>query len=458
MRLRAGVLALAIGCLMSSAVLAQDATGTWAGALPLGAGMKLRLVFHIAHAPGGLTATLDSVDQNAFGIPASAAMEAGDTVKIEIAKIGATFSGKLGQGGQSLSGDFSQGGRLIPLALTRETAGAAAVTLNRPQTPQKPYPYIEEDVSYASAGGVRLAGTLTLPKGAGPFPAAVLIAGSGPNRRDEDVFGHKLFLVLADHLTRHGIAVLRYDKRGLGGSTGDYKAATSADFAADAEASAAYLRSRPEIEARHVGLIGHSEGGLIAPMVAARDPRIGFVVLMAGPGERGDRILLAQQRLIGKAMGASDDALAKGAATNRKLYAAVEGAKDQADAEAKARAVLVEAGLPPEAVEKAAQQVSSNWIRFFLVYDPVPALRQVKCPVLAVNGSKDLQVPPEDDLAAIKAALAQNSDVQAVELEGLNHLFQTAKTGAPSEYAEIEETMSPRVLDLITAWIEARTR
>lgn len=457
MRFKAWLIGLVLGAVMTSSAPAQEIAGDWDGALTIGAGMTLRLVLHLTQGPNGLAATLDSVDQGALGIPASSAAVEKGKVRIEVAKIGGTFQGALGADARTLSGDWSQGGRSTPLTFTLRGRRAAGPTVRRPQTPQKPYPYRDEDVAYPSAPGVRLAGTLTLPPGRGPFPAAVLIAGSGPHGRDEEVFGHKLFLVLADHLTRNGIAVLRYDKRGLGGSSGDYQGATSADFAADAEAATAYLRRRPEIDPRRIGLIGHSEGGAIAPMVAARDPSVAFVVLMAGPGIRGDDLLLKQQALIGRAMGAPEDKLAEGRAVNRKLYAAVEGAKDGAEAAAKARAVLTEAGAPAQAVEAAVQQSSSNWFRFFLAYDPAPTLARVKCPALAINGSKDLQVPAVEDLAAIRAALKGNPDVQTVELDGLNHLFQTAITGAPSEYAQIEETMSPRALDLITGWIKART-
>ncbi len=458
MRPRAMIMGLVMGMLMATAAQAQDAAGDWDGALNVGAGMKLRLVFHIAHSASGLSATLDSLDQGALGIATSSATQEGGKVKIEVGKIGGAFDGTLSPDGHTLSGDWSQGGQHMPLVLTRRAAGVAEPVLNRPQTPHPPYPYGEEEVAYPSTAGVRMAGTLTVPKGPGPFPAVVLIAGSGPNRRDEDIFGHKLFMVLADHLTRSGVAVLRYDKRGLGGSTGDYASATSQDFAADAEAAAAYLRTRPEIDSRHIGLIGHSEGGLIAPMVAVSDAKIGFIVLMAGPGLPGAEILLKQQRLIGLAMGVPAETLDKGGAVNRKLYAAVETATDVADAETKAKTLLTAAGVPADAAERGAKQISSNWFRFFLTYDPAPTLKQVKCPVLAVNGSKDLQVPPDEDLAAIKAALSGNPDVQATELEGLNHLFQTAKTGAPSEYAEIEETMSPHAMDVITDWIKQRTR
>jgi len=457
MRFGAGFIGLVLGVVMASAAAAQEVAGDWDGALTIGGGMTLRLALHVVHEPDGLTATLDSLDQGALGIPASSTALDGGKVRIEVTKIGGAFVGALSADGTTLSGDWSQGGRATPLIFTRRAASVAAPTRHRPQTPHKPYPYREDEVSYPSTPGVRLAGTLTLPEGPGPFPAVVLIAGSGPHERDEEVFGHKLFLVLGDHLTRNGIAVLRYDKRGLGGSTGDYKTATSADFAADAEASAAYLRGRPEIDRRRVGLIGHSEGGAIAPMVAAKVTAVAFVVLMAGPGIRGDELLLKQQALVGRAMGVPEDKLAEGRAINRELYAAVEGATGSVDAAVKARAVLTAAGLPPQAVEAAVQQSSSNWIRSFLAYDPAPTLAKVKCPVLALNGSKDLQAPPAEDLAAIKNALAGNPDVQTVELHGLNHLFQTATTGAPSEYAQIEETMSPRALDLITGWIRART-
>jgi hypothetical protein len=311
-----------------------------------------------------------------------------------------------------------------------------------------------------AASHVRLAGTLTLPQGAGPFPAVVLVSGSGPNTRNEPIMNHQLFLVLADHLTRHGVAVLRYDKRGTGTSTGDYAKATTQDFADDADAAAAFLRARKEIDPAKVGLIGHSEGGLIAPMVAVADPKVDFIVMMAGPGVDGAQVLTEQGRLITKAMGLSDAQVAETSALREKLIAIVRTEKDPAVAAAKMRALIAAdpklKDTPPAAIEAQISAINSDWFRFFFNYDLAIALRQVRCPVLAMIGSKDLQVPPDQNLPAIRAALAHNPDAEVEELPSLNHLFQTAKTGAVGEYGEIEETLAPVALDLMTGWILKR--
>jgi pimeloyl-ACP methyl ester carboxylesterase len=282
----------------------------------------------------------------------------------------------------------------------------------------------------------------------------LLISGSGPNDRDETVFGHKPFLVLSDYLTRRGIVVLRADKRGIGKSTGDLAKATTADFASDAEAGAAYLRSRPEADPRRIGLIGHSEGGTIAPMVAAGDPDVRFIVLMAGPGVPGDQLIVEQKRLIEEAMGVTKEQAAQDAVRQRELYTLVETEKDDAVLEKELRAK--QAGQVPEAMMDASiQQLMSPWWRYTLTYDPATALRKVTCPVLVLIGEKDLQVPPALDLPAIKKALEEggNKHFEIDELPGLNHLFQTAKTGSPTEYAVSEETISPPVLDKIASWI-----
>jgi pimeloyl-ACP methyl ester carboxylesterase len=302
---------------------------------------------------------------------------------------------------------------------------------------------------------VRLAGTLTEPQGAGPFPTVVLVSGSGRNARNEEVFDHKIFLVLADSLTRQGLAVLRYDKRGAGESKGDYAKATTADFAADAAAAVAYLRSRPDIDGRRLGLIGHSEGGMIVPMLAAKDPSLAFVVLMAGPGVPGRILLPEQERLIGLAMG-EPKAEADGTyVVMRRLYDAVATAKDAPEAQARAREILAAAvPKPPEPVAADLVKLAgSDWFRFFMAFDPVPVLRQVRVPVLVLNGSKDLQVPPSIDLPPIRAALARDKDVTIVEMPGLNHLFQHATTGSPAEYGRIEETLAPELLETVSAWI-----
>jgi pimeloyl-ACP methyl ester carboxylesterase len=324
--------------------------------------------------------------------------------------------------------------------------------------PVKPYPYREVPITFENAvAHVQLSGTLTLPQGPGPFPAVVLIAGSGPQTRDENIFGHAFFLVLADHLTRDGIAVLRYDKRGLGQSTGDYAAATSSDFAADADAGVEQLKKQPEIDPKRIGLIGHSEGSIIAPMVAEKDPAIAFLVLMAVSGVPGDQIIMAQTRAISAAAGASEAELAARAAIERRYLDAVMSAEDKNSAKLAVREVLKGVGMPNAAIDAQAKLAASDWYRFFLRYDPAPALRGLRLPVLAIIGSKDLQVPAEQNLPALREALKSDHEAQVIELADLNHLFQTAKTGVPSEYSEIEETVSPGALDLITRWILQRT-
>ncbi|MFZ0821687.1 MAG: alpha/beta fold hydrolase [Candidatus Acidiferrales bacterium] len=428
--------------------------GIWLGTIDAGA-LKLRVQFHITSGSTGLSATMDSLDQGEKGIAVTSVTLNGPNLHMEVASAAAKYEGKLDESGATISGTWSQGGVSYPLVLRRTTEDAPP--LRRPQTPQKPYPYHEEDVTYSNAAaGITLAATLTIPQGKGPFPAVLLICGSGPHDRDETIFEHHPFLVLADYLTRKGFAVLRADKRGTAKSGGNYATATTADFATDAAAGVAYLRTRPEVNHNKIGLLGHSEGGAIAPMVAAHDPGVAFIVLMAGPGVPGDQILVAQRSLIEAAQGAPQDYVEKDAAVHRLLYAAIESEKDKDSATAEKDMVEKFTGQIPDAELKAeAKQLSSPWMRYFLAYDPATSLRQVKCPVLAINGSKDLQVPPEIDLAAIRKALeaAGNKRFEIDELDGLNHLFQMAKTGAPNEYAQIEETIDPVALDKIGSWL-----
>lgn len=438
--------------------------GTWQGTLDVGPA-KLRLGVLVRDSAGTLVGTLTSIDQGNTRLPA-AVTSRGDTLRLAVAAVGAEFRGVLAAGRDSVRGTFRQGGGDLPLALGR--VGALATEARaRPQDPKPPFPYRAEEVTFASAPGVRLAGTLVVPEGAGPHPAVVLVSGSGPQDRDESLMGHRPFLVLADHLARHGIASLRYDDRGTAASTGDHAGATSVDFADDAEAAVRLLRTRPGIAADRVGIVGHSEGGLIAPMVAARTRDVAFVVLLAGPGLRGDSILALQNRLILRAQGLPDEAVAQATAVNRRLVAAVAGARDLAEAGARfdstVRAVVEEQPAParPSATAALAQargRIVSPWMHHFVTHDPRPALERVRVPVLALNGTLDLQVPATENLQTIGAALAAggNRDHTELALPGLNHLFQTARTGAPGEYQQIEETMAPAALDAITAWIRQR--
>jgi pimeloyl-ACP methyl ester carboxylesterase len=432
----------------------SDVDGTWLGSLDAGA-LKLRIVFKIVNTQDGLTAAMQSPDQSPVWISATSVKRSGNSIIIAINGIGATFEGKIAADLNSVDGTFTQMGNPLPLAVKR-VKDQAVLDLRRPQNPVKPYPYREEEVTYTNkAAGITLAATLTIPPGKGPFPAVLLIVGSGPHDRDESLMGHKPFLVLSDYLTRKGIVVLRADKRGVGKSTGDYAAATIADFVADAEAGVAYLKTRSEVDPRKIGLIGHSEGGIIAPMAAVADPDVAFIVLMAGSGVPGDQIIVEQLRLIEEAGGASKEKADKDAASEREVLALVEKEKDIATLDKQLREKFVAAGMPEAQIRASIKAVTTPWFRDFLAYDPATALRKVACPVLVLNGEKDLQVPPAQNLPAIRKALeeASNKHFEIDELPGLNHLFQTAKTGAPSEYAEIEETISPVALDKIASWI-----
>jgi uncharacterized protein len=435
----------------------SDIDGAWMGTLDAGAA-KLRVVFHITNTEDGLMATLDSPDQGTKGIPVTTVTRQGSSLKLEVKSINGVFEGKISNDLSTIGGTWTQMGNPLPLVLKR-VKDAGELERRRPQNPTKPYPYREEEVSFEDkAAGVTLAATLTAPPGRGPFPAVLLITGSGPHDRDESIMGHKPFLVLADYLTRKGIVVLRADKRGFAKSTGNFASATMIDFAADADAGVAYLKTRPEVDAHKIGLIGHSEGGIVAPMVAARNSDLAFIVMMAGPGVPGDEILAEQGRLISEAAGKNHEQAEKNAAEEREILALVERERDDAALEKQLRERL--AGKFPEAqLGMQIKAITSPWFRHFITYDPAITLRKVTCPVLAINGEKDLQVPPKQNLPVIRKALTQagNKNFEVDELPGLNHLFQTAKTGAISEYAEIEETISPVALDKITNWILKQT-
>lgn len=350
--------------------------------------------------------------------------------------------------------------------------GSGEPSAARPQTPQPPFPYAAEDVRVPNPGaGITLAGTLFIPEGHGPFPAALLVTGSGPQDRDETLFGHKPFLVLADYLARKGIATLRCDDRGVGASEGNFALATTFDFAKDAEAALDWLASRPEIRAEGVGVIGHSEGGIVASIIASRRPGLGFAVLLAGPGLSGEEILYLQNAAIARASGMGEEAIAKANEVNSKLYAI---AKREGDTGVRREelASILEAfmgGKPDDPADlKAARRAQVlpmadsllvPWFGVFLATDPASYLREAKAPVLALIGSKDLQVPPKENLEAIRNALASSrggdGHSMAVELEGLNHLFQRTTTGLPAEYGFLPETFAPAALEVVGNWLAA---
>lgn len=462
-------IALIIPTVPAQAPALPDPAGIWEGKLAVG-GAGLRVVLHVSRGPdGALAATLDSPDQGATGIPITKIEFAGDVLRFESAGIGARYEGRMAADGASVSGEFAQGGGKFPLAFARVEKPSEVV---RPQNPVKPYPYREEAVVYDNvAGGAKLAGTLTLPSGEGPFACVLLITGSGPQDRDETLLGHKPFLVLADHLTRRGIAVLRVDDRGIGSSTGDLTHATSEDFAGDVRAGIEFLKSHKEIDPKRIGLAGHSEGGMIAPMVAAKSTDVAFLVLLAGPAVTGEEILLAQGERIMRTAGATAEQLKQQRDTQTAIFAIVKAEADPAVAKRKVTEYLMTefdklpaaqkaaAGDPGPAVEAQARSATSAWFRYFLLYDPRPALQHVKCPVLALNGELDVQVPHDQNLPELRKALEAGGcpDITTTMLPRLNHLFQTATTGGLDEYGRIDETMAPVALNTIADWIVAHT-
>jgi len=456
----ARLLALA-ATLAAGGASAEEAAGDWNGLL----GGQLHIVVHVTKdADGHYGASLESPDQGRFVLPADEVVADAGHFGFRIPKIGGSYAGTWSAEKQAWVGTWSQGASL-PLALSRMTGPTS--TLAPAKRPQEdaiaagPRPYRQEEVRFAgSAAGVTLAGTLSIPEGAGPFPAVVLIGGSGPGTRDEESFGHKPFLVLADALGRRGIAVLRYDKRGIGASTGDFATANLTDFAADAESALAFLKSRPGIAPDRIGLVGHSEGGVLAPMIAVRNPSARFVVLMAGPGMRLGSLLRLQTVKIAQASGVPDADIARKIAFFDKLYADLQGTRSDEQALAIARTDVAQAVadrlVPAANADAFARQVVSPWARQLYGYDPVPTLRALQAPALFLIGSLDLYVPPAENLGPIRTALQGNAKATIVELPNLNHMFQTAKSGTPAEFGEIEETLAPAALKTIADWVAAQ--
>jgi hypothetical protein len=435
--------------------------GVWQGALE-GNGMRLRLQLHVSHADQNqLVAALDSPDQTISGLPATRVSEKDSAFHFEIPVVNGTYDGTLNSTRNAITGTWTQNDATQPLEFKRSDK---LLELIRPQTPVKPFPYREVEVVFPnSQAKISLSGTLTLPPGSGPFLVAILLHGSGPHDRDETLLGHRPFLVLADHLTRKGIAVLRFDKRGNGKSTGDYANATTEDFASDCQSAIAYLKTRKDIDSKRIGLIGHSEGGIIAPMVAARSKDVAWIVLLAGPGLNGEDSLLLQSKAILRTTGVNEGQIATTLNFNKQTYALVRQQTNREALESKLADLVQSSGmsltLPSSALQLQMSMLVSPWFRYFLDYDPVPALQKTQCPVLALNGEKDLQVPAQENLASIGKALQTggNKDFQITPLPGLNHLFQHCPTGSPTEYGAIEETIAPEALDAVSDWVLKHT-
>lgn len=456
--------------LISLPGFSQNFMGSWLGNLVINDALKLRIVFNIkTDGKGNYSATADSPDQGAYGLSCESTTVDGKQLTIAMTSLNATFTGKL-VNDTTIEGEFTQGGT-IPLTLTRSVK---VEKKNRPQTPQPPFPYKTEDISYTNAAGsIRYAATLTLPEGSGPFPAIVLITGSGPQDRDETIFEHKPFAVLADRLTRQGYMVLRADDRGVGKSGGNFATATSADFAEDVNAHLDYLRGRPETDKSKMGMIGHSEGGMIAPLVATQRKDIAFIILMAGPGVPITELMAAQNEAVARAGGVSEAAAKEIRPLFKRVAGGIMEAPDSVAAftnvsfllenwvKEKPAAIVEELNFETAPkrtayINEMVRDFRTPWFSYFMRFDPASYLEKLSCKVLALNGDKDIQVLASQNLPGIAAALKKSKSpaYEIKELPGLNHLFQSCHTCKVEEYGELEETIAPAALEIIGQWLK----
>ena len=434
----------------------SDISGNWSGMIQL-PGIQLKTIYKIHEVDGKFEGTFDVPQQGATNLPLGEIKLLGDSVKIKVPVILGTFEGKFFSA-DSITGKWMQNGQIFDLNLKRT---GDFVPVQRPQTPVPPFPYLSEEVEYTNPeSGFKLAGTLTFPKGAKNCPAVVLITGSGAQDRDETIYEHKPFLVIADYFARNGIATLRVDDRGVGGSEGNISSATSEDFATDILSGVDYLKSRKEIDPGKIGLVGHSEGGVIAPIAATKSSNIAFIVTMAGPGTVGEELLYEQGELSMRASGMPEYAIKQQKFVQKAIFDVLKTEPDSLKAAEKLQNSLSQ-GMYNEIneqmkklVDEKIASVNNNWFRYLLTFDPIPTLEKVKCPVLAINGAKDVQVPVSN-LKKIYDAVTSggNQNIDTVRFENHNHLLQVCETGATSEYSEIEQTIDPQVLETVKNWI-----
>lgn len=440
--------------LVVTSLSAQEVIGTWKGSLSV-QGTELPIVVRIWQEDGTYKALMDSPQQNAIGIKVESVKYENKMLSISVPKLGVTVVGAVN--GETYTAMFTQGNFQQPLVMTRTSSSAA---ISRKQEPQPPYPYLSQEVKFASLdSGVELNGTLTLPKESGKYPAVVLVSGSGTQNRDEELLGHKPFKVIADYLTRQGIIVLRYDDREF--ASKKYEGATSRNYANDALGAVAFLKSHGSVDIERIGIIGHSEGGTIAFMCAAESKDIDFIVSLAGMTVAGDKCLMAQNRRAIAAAGFSADIQQKSLDVIQSIFDETKR-RELADIQQSAKEIVAEA-LTQHSAKDIPQPLIANfeqtlhgmteWVKFFLSYDPIGDIKQIKCPVLALNGSLDVQVLADDNLNVLKSAPNLQKLLTAKKYEGLNHLFQPCATGDVSEYASIEQTISEEVLSDIAEWI-----
>ncbi len=454
--------------LLAMSIDAQNIEGTWNGILDI-QGTQLTIIFNISNENDQLTTTMDSPDQGAKGIPTDNTSFVKDSLTIDASALGMKYTGKLSDDGLSIDGTFNQGPMSLPLVLSKEKVEKK---FNPRLQDPKDFPYKQEEVKFKNEkAGHSLSGTLTLPEDGKFDKVVVLISGSGPQNRNEEVaqFNHRPFLVLSDHLTRNGIGVLRYDDRGVADSEGDFSSATSRDFADDVNAAVSYLSNRSDLINKKIGLVGHSEGGMIAPMVASENEDVDFITLLAGPGIPITELMLLQSEKVALAEGAPEEIVKANITTLKPVYEFMANNPELDKEELKINLKKIfkdgmqnfsdesRASMGDEEtfIDKNISGLMGDWFLYFIQFDPAKYLEKTLCPVLAINGELDLQVTAKENLAGIKKSLseANNQRVTIKEISGQNHLFQTAKTGAPSEYDTIEETFNEETMVMITEWI-----
>jgi pimeloyl-ACP methyl ester carboxylesterase len=471
------------GFLYCTAAVSQNIAGNWEGTLQV-QGTEIPIIFHITKDNTGKHhATFDSPVQKAYGLPCSDVMIQGDSVILMMQLINGRYAAKLNNDQTQLTGNWQQGDGSLPLQVTRTGNVATTQSLKRPQTPKPPYPYRSEDVEYDNADrSVHFGANFTVPLPdpnvdyfrAPIYPTVILITGSGPQDRDETIFEHKPFAVIADHLTKQGIAVLRVDDRGMGKTTGDFSRSTTADFVNDVEAGIEYLKTRTDVDVDNIGLIGHSEGGVIAHMLASKRKDVRYIVLLAGPGINILDMMEQQSADVMASAGISKTDIDLYRPLYKNMVTAIIHAKDTTQASKKAMAVFKawQKNVPATTVKNTTgvegekgiidftnsfiNQLNSPWFKYFFKINPEDYLAKTHCPVLALNGEKDIQVAAKQNLAGIKNALEKNKNknFKTIELAGLNHLFQHCKTCTVEEYGELEESFDTETLGIITDWIK----
>lgn len=430
--------------------------GIWNGKIEI-PNQKLPFVIHISKVNDEWNAFGESPMQTDEKFPLEKIIFQNDTLKITDSKIGMNYIGHL-KNENEIEGKFSQGVMSFKLNLKK-----GEFKLNRPQEPKPPFNYISEDITFENINaGIKLAGTLTIPKGKDKFPALILVTGSGPQDRNEEILQHKPFLLIADYLTKNGYAVLRFDDRGVAKSEGDFSSATVFDFASDAKAATNYLKSRKDIDHNKIGILGHSEGGSVAQIIASEDHSLNFIITMAGPGIKGNELLVLQNDAMSKAMNIPEFTRLLNKKLNEKTYEIImkNDSKEKAHKELKEyyKTTVHYKYLTDKELDNLVENLYTEHIRQLLLFDPMDYLTKINCNVLAINGTKDLQVTSIENLEGISKGLSHNKKTKIISYEGLNHLFQPATTGLVNEYSDIETTIDPKVLEDITIWLNTNIK